>query len=500
MAISPRLLSVFALALLANCSKTTATSSGASSSEGGGGQSSINSSGSGGSSSAGSSSRSSSPSGGSSSTASSAGGSGGGGVGGTSAGGQDTGGVGGSAAGQTSSSSAGGSSTGGTVSVDAAAPVDASPSGEAGTTPPGNGTYLHVEGTKLVDAKGTPARFTGVNWFGFETAQKAPHGLWSRDYRSMLKQIRDLGFNSVRVPYSNAIMRSDAVAKDVETVGVDAYDKTDPINADLKGKSPLEMMDRIIAVAGELGLRIILDNHSREPDGYMNEPLWYTDKVSEQQWITDWTTLAKRYAGNPTVAAADLDNEPFGKATWGAGNKDTDWNSAAEKCGNAILAVNPDILIIVEGVSIVGTDTYWWGGNLSGVRTSPIKLNKPDKLVYSAHEYGPEVHDQDWFTAASFPSNLADVWDKHFSFIMKEGLGHILIGEFGLKDRTYSGGKTGVWFETLLKLMGSSYSWTFWCWNPNSGDTEGILKYDWVSTQEWKITALKPLMAPLIGQ
>jgi aryl-phospho-beta-D-glucosidase BglC (GH1 family) len=370
--------------------------------------------------------------------------------------------------------------------------------GEAGTVP--SGTYLHVEGSKLLDGKGKPARFTGVNWFGFETAQKAPHGLWARDYRSMLKQMRDVGFNSVRVPWSNAIMRADAVAKDVVSTGVDAYDQTDPINADLKGKSPLEMLDRIVEVAGELGLRIILDNHSRDPDGYMNEPLWYTDKIPESQWIADWVTMAKRYAGNPTVVAADLDNEPFGKASWGTGNKDTDWNGAAERCGNAILAVNPDILIIVEGVSIVGKDTYWWGGNLSAAREFPIKISKPEKLVYSAHEYGPEVHDQDWFTAASFPSNLAEVWDKHFDFLMKGNLGHVLIGEFGLKDPTFLSGKTQVWFDTLLKLMGNSYSWTFWCWNPNSGDTEGILKYDWVSTQDWKLKALKPLMAPLIGQ
>jgi aryl-phospho-beta-D-glucosidase BglC (GH1 family) len=272
------------------------------------------------------------------------------------------------------------------------------------------------------------------------------------------------------------------------------------MNADLKGKSPMEILDAVIDAAGELGLRIILDDHSRASDGYMNEPLWYTDKVSEAQWIANWVTMAKRYAGNPTVAAADLDNEPFGKASWGTGNKDTDWNSAAERCGNAILAVNPDILIIVEGVSVVGKDTYWWGGNLSAAREFPIKISKPEKLVYSAHEYGPEVHEQDWFTAATFPANLADVWDKHFSFIMKEGLGHILIGEFGLKERSSFEGKTGVWFDTLLKTIGPTYSWTFWCWNPNSGDTQGMLMDDWLTPRQWKVDALKPYMAPLIGQ
>ncbi len=95
-----------------------------------------------------------------------------------------------------------------------------------------------------------------------------------------------------------------------------------------------------------------------------------------------------------------------------------DWNTAAERRGNAILAANPDVLLVVEGVSTVGSDTYWWGGNLSGARTAPIQLSHPERLVYSAHEYGPEVHEQTWFDDATFPASLAPVWDKHFDFIM----------------------------------------------------------------------------------
>jgi aryl-phospho-beta-D-glucosidase BglC (GH1 family) len=386
--------------------------------------------------------------------------------------------------------------------VDAAAEREAAVDGTA--SPPDTsaptGRFLHVEGNRLLDDKGKPARFTGVNWFGFETSNEAPHGTWARDYRSMLKQIRDLGFNSVRVPFSNAIQRPDAKAVSVNSSGADPYDGTDPMNKDLVGKSPMEMLDLLVAAAGEFELRLILDNHSREPDGYMNEEVWYTAKTSEQLWISDWVAMAKRYKGNPTVAAFDLDNEPHGKASWGTGVKDTDWNSAAERCGNAILAENPDVLIIVEGVSIVGTDSYWWGGNLSGARTKPIVLTRPEKLVYSAHEYGPEVHDQTWFSDASFPNNLAKVWDDHFDFIMQQGLGHILLGEFGIKDRTASSGKSGQWFDTVLKKLGGTYSWSFWCWNPNSGDTEGILQYDWLTPQQWKLDALKPYLAPIIGK
>ncbi len=411
----------------------------------------------------------------------------------------DTGGAGGT--GESDTGGTGGNGQGGAGGSAGAGREDAAVTPDAASRPTDASrpaTFLHVEGNRLLDAQGKAARFTGVNWFGFETSNEAPHGTWARDYRSMLKQMRDLGFNSLRLPWSNAIMRPDAKAVSVTTIGKDPYDQTDPMNGALAGKTPLQMMDLVIAAAGEFGLRIILDNHSREPDAYDKEEVWYSAKTSEQQWIADWVALAKRYSGNPTVAAFDLDNEPHGKASWGTGVKDTDWNSAAERCGNEILAANPDVLIIVEGVSIVGTDVYWWGGNLSAVRTAPIVLSKPEKLVYSAHEYGPEVHDQTWFTDATFPASLAPVWDQHFDFIMKQGLGHLLLGEFGIKDRTAFSGKSGIWFDTLLKTVGSTYSWTFWCWNPNSGDTEGILQTDWLTPQQWKMDALKPYLAPII--
>jgi aryl-phospho-beta-D-glucosidase BglC (GH1 family) len=399
-------------------------------------------------------------------------------------------------------SSAGASGNGGDAPAgpDAAVKMDVAAT-ESGPTSPGG--FLHVEGNKLVDWRGKTVRLTGVNWFGLETNNQEPHGIWTRDYRSMVKQIADLGFNGLRLPWANQILRSDAKASDgtgFGKSGPDAYDGTNPINANLVGKSPLEIMDKVIEAAGEFGVKVILDNHSREPDGYMNEQVWYTDKTPEKQWIDDWVFLAKRYAGNTAVVAADLDNEPHGIASWGSGDQTTDWNSAAERCGNAILAANPDWIIIVEGTEKVGSDGYWWGGNLSGVKTNPIKLSDARKLMYSTHEYGPEVHEQPWFSDASFPANLSALWTSKFDFIMQQNLGHILIGEFGIKDRSASSGKSGVWFDTVLAKLGTTYSWTFWCWNPNSGDTEGLLAYDWLTPVQWKIDALKPAMAPMIGK
>ena len=368
------------------------------------------------------------------------------------------------------------------------------------TPPPQASGYLHVDGNRLVDDSDNPARLTGVNWFGFETSNLSPHGLWARDYRSMMHQIADLGFNTVRIPWCNAMLRDGAATSSINTYGADPYDGNDPMNEGLDAMTPIEVMDVIIDAASEYGLKVLLDNHSRNPDGYMEEDLWYTESTSENQWVEDWVFMADRYKGNTTVIAFDLNNEPHDDASWGTGNAATDWNDAATRCGTAIQQVNPDALIVVEGVEDVGDSGYWWGGNLMGVANHPIQLPIQNKLVYSAHEYGPEVFAQPWFESSEFPENMSDIWDAHFGFIPNTELGHVFIGEFGINDPESMNGVAGIWFNTFLSYMSNSdgYSWTFWSMNPNSGDTGGILDYDWVTPHDWKMEALKTHLAPMI--
>jgi len=369
-------------------------------------------------------------------------------------------------------------------------------------------SYLTARGGMLYNDNQEAVHLTGVNWFGFETTNMFPHGLWARDYHGVLLQIRDMGFNCVRIPFCDEMLQSDAKPDKPNFYGEDPFyprDKTE-FNKELAGLSPIEMLDEIIRFAGVLGLTVILDNHSREHDGYMNEKLWYTAKISEETWINDWVMLAARYRNNPTVIGFDLENEPHGKtvdngSTWAAGVAATDWNEAAQKCGNAILAVNPDVLIIIEGVEQYGETMYWWGGNLRGVKQHPITLSKPEKLVYSPHEYGPEVFQQPWFFTDAFPSNMESIWDEAFGYIAKENIAPLFIGEFGISSMDGYEGRAGTWLTTFIAYMAKlGLSFTFWALNPNSGDTGGMLSNDWVSPVTWKLDQVKPLCAPLINE
>jgi endoglucanase len=348
-------------------------------------------------------------------------------------------------------------------------------------------TPLSTKGSQIVDTNGNTVLLRGVNWFGMETDMHVPHGLWKRDYKDMLAQIKNLGYNIIRLPYSLLGLRSSKIS------GVDFSIGS---NRDFQEKTPLQVMDIIIQEAAQKELLIMLDSH-RLNESTIPE-LWYGDGFTEADWINTWKMLAERYQNQVNVVAADLKNEPHGRASWGSGDLTTDWRLAAERCGNAILRINPNWLIVIEGVAknVPNQELpgHWWGGNLEGVKENPVRLNIPNKVVYSPHEYGQGVYDQPWFNEANFPQNLYNRWDKGFFYIAANEIAPILIGEFGGKQ-VDTNSKEGIWQHHFLDFIKQkNLSFTYWSWNPNSSDTGGILSDDWININTVKQKLLSVLL------
>jgi endoglucanase len=266
-------------------------------------------------------------------------------------------------------------------------------------------------------------------------------------------------------------------------------------NPDLKGLTSLQVLDKLVEQAGKRGIRIILDNHRTTPGGGPEgNGLWYTADYPESRWIDDWKMLAARYKGNPTIVGMDLRNEPHGDACWGCGDPAKDWRLAAEKAGNAILSVNPDLLIIVEGVNNFDGQSTWWGGNLMGAKQYPVQLSIPDRLVYSPHEYPESVSYQSWFGDASFPNNLPGIWDRYWGYLLDDHIAPVMIGEFGTR---YETDRDKQWLQKISAyIKQKGVSWTYWSLNPNSGDTGGLLADDWQSVKEEKQKVLAAIQYP----
>jgi aryl-phospho-beta-D-glucosidase BglC (GH1 family) len=292
-------------------------------------------------------------------------------------------------------------------------------------------------------------------------------------------------------------------------------------NPRLVGKNSLEVFDATIAHCKKIGMKIMLDVHSPGSDAMGHiDPLWYKGTISTQDFIDGWIWFAERYKNDDTIIAYDLENEPHGRpyqsadaARWDSSNHVNNWKKTAEDTANAILAINPNVLIMVEGIETThvpgadyssrnGDDYYsnWWGGNLRGVKNHPINLGtNQDQLVYSPHDYGPLVYKQPWFDKNFTQQTLyEDCWRDNWAYIMEQNISPLLIGEWG---GFMDGGDNQKWMTYLRDyIVENQIHHTFWCFNANSGDTGGLVAHDFKTWDEAKYALLEPALWKVCGK
>ncbi|NLD47810.1 MAG: cellulase family glycosylhydrolase [Clostridiaceae bacterium] len=405
-----------------------------------------------------------------------------------------------------------------------------------------NDDWLHCKGNKIYDMYGNEVWLTGANWFGFNCSENCFHGAWY-DVKDILQSVADKGIGFLRIPISTELLYSWMNGKPNPVSSVTAsnnppYHVCNPDFYDPETKEPknsMEIFDIIIGYCKELGIKVMVDVHSPHSDnsGHVYE-LWYgkdtktAGVVTTKMWIDTLVWLADKYKNDDTILALDLKNEPHGKrgytgnkapsdmAKWDDTKDENNWKYAAETCSKAILAKNPNLLIMIEGVEQYPKTekgyTYdtpdvweakgdaspwfgaWWGGNLRGVKDYPIDLGSLNsQIVYSPHDYGPSVYNQTWFDKDFTTQTLLDdYWYDTWAFINDKGIAPLLIGEWG---GHMDGGKNQKWMVLLRDYMiKNKIHHTFWCINPNSGDTGGLIGNDWATWDSEKYGLLKPAL------
>jgi endoglucanase len=329
-------------------------------------------------------------------------------------------------------------------------------------------------GVEILTPAQQPFIIQSVNWYGAETRNFVPHGLWGQDYTVTLDRIKALGFNTVRLPFAN------------ETWQLNPKPSRNVIGAcpTCQNKRARDILALIVNYAGSIGLHVVMDNHRSDGgNSAQANGLWYLisgkNKYTEQKWIADWVsvlrwshgipqtqgatdTVAVNYLasdGFPTIIGFDLRNEPHtvcqggcdyaGGASWGTGDGINpavnpnpnpfspacvatgtckDWRLAAQRAGDTILgeaaAQGWDFpLIVVEGVSQYpvagGThaagpyDFYWWGGQLQGVNGNSSNAGAPIVLHAggNASGLGAPVANQVVYSAHDYgPKLSAQPW------------------------------------------------------------------------------------------
>lgn len=370
--------------------------------------------------------------------------------------------------------------------------------------------WLYVKGNKIVDSSGKEVWLTGCNWFGYNTGTNTFDGLWACDLNTSLASIADHGFNLLRVPISTELLKKWSNGE------YPTANFNQATNSYLVGMNSLEIFDYVIGQCRANGIKIMIDIHCAKTDsmGHMKN-MWYDGSITEDDYIKTLGWIAKRYANDDTIIAYDLENEPHGKpyesekAIWNGSTSSNNWKYIAEKAAKSVLANNPNVLVMVEGIEIYPKDIKsngnftstndgdyyfnWWGGNLRGVKDYPVDLGKyQNKLVYSPHDYGPAVYKQPWFQDGyNFDSLYKDCWYDNWFYIQKEGIAPLLIGEWG----GYMTQPNLTWMTHLRKLIKDNrINHTFWCFNANSGDTGGLVKDDFVTWDTEKYNFVKEVL------
>ena len=306
--------------------------------------------------------------------------------------------------------------------------------------------YFHTKGSQIVDCKGRPVRLACVGYFD-------PGGLNGASITSDRSGMVAAGFNCLRYPW---------------------YDATWGGASNVVG-SALQA-DQIVAAASAVGLKVILDHHGNEIPSAQNNynpypanGLWYdlggasgdTDGWGEPghytnaQVVQDIANVAARYAGNSTVIGIGLQNEPHlspswwalnpGGSTWGnsaGGNggatpgSDTDIRAFFITAGNAVQAVNSNVLIFAEGPVNQTNPAIAYNGqtmtvpgmtDLTGVPAYPVTLNTPNKVVYETHHYPVSIGGGGLDSGATFISGMNQTW----GYLISGNTAPVFIGEMG---------------------------------------------------------------------
>ncbi|MEU8588995.1 cellulase family glycosylhydrolase [Streptomyces sp. NPDC048664] len=405
------------------------------------------------------------------------------------------------------------------VLLSAAAPgaVAAAPAPATATAPassPAADTWqppLSTRGRYVVDAAGDRFRLKAANWDGAQgswtgsgdIADPASHhagqdshgiplGLDRVPLPRLLADFHRLGINSVRLPFSNEMIHTTATVPDPAVAA----------NPGLRGMTPLQVYDSVVAALTRDGFAVILNNHTNTTRwccGVDGNERWNSGQ-STQRWADDWVFMARRYAANPRVVGADLYNEVrrdiLDDPNWGLGDAH-DWYAAAQLAGDRILTeANPSLLIVIEGINWTGlpVDGLPHGRPaLTPVRALSHTLVDAHKLVYSAHFYGytgprhsgatglGETHDPRYQDLTRDQLQQA-LHDEAF-YVAEESGQHftapVWISEFGV-GAGESGTAARTWFGTFTDYLADHDAdfayWPLVGWEGH--DDWALLRYD----------------------
>ena len=106
----------------------------------------------------------------------------------------------------------------------------------------------------IADSSGERVKLACVNWAGAHMEEMVVNGLDRRPLDEIAEDIREMGFNCVRLVYALDTLFINGVVPSVRLAA----------NPDLIGSTTMEVFDAVVASLTSKGLMVILNNHVRK--------------------------------------------------------------------------------------------------------------------------------------------------------------------------------------------------------------------------------------------
>jgi endoglucanase len=321
---------------------------------------------------------------------------------------------------------------------------------------------------------GQPIVLHGVSWFGLETTDRAPSGLWTSNVKNgqtighsiswFMQKIKDLGFNALRIPLS-----PQGMSKDGNSYPTASWAR----QWDPSLTNGWAVLNSMLSEANKVGLYVVIDYQTCSdmmignnlPGSPTNCPGYTLN-----DWINDLNTLVGLSKVYPNIFAVDIFNEPH-DIPWST------WQQYAQQALSQIYSTNPNIVYFIEGINgQVPNDPVWtcWGENLYNVGSQPVV---PEGVPLNKIIYTPHVYDV-------CQNNYA----RSFGYL-NGGQNTVIVGEFGYNSQ--DSGDTGTFIPNLMNYLQSAKinSFFYWCINANDSTLGYLVSSDstWCTVSAEKI-------------
>ncbi len=279
---------------------------------------------------------------------------------------------------------------------------------------------IAVDGNRFVRPNGETIVFKGLALAEPNVLER--DGMWNADH---FEQASKWNANIVRIPISPANWRK---------VGQEDY---------------LKLLDQGIEWATLHNLYVVIDWHSI--GNLKDEEFQREGGITTMEETLDfWETIAKRYAGNSTVAIYEIFNEPtdffgkLGELPW------YDWRKISKKIVETIRKHDAETIPAIAGLK--------WGYDLAEAKHQPFNI---EGIAYSVHPY-PQKSKEPW----------EENWEKTWGFIADTypmialELGYMKEDDPGAHIPCITTDEERFGERLINYFTEKGISWTVWCFHP----------------------------------